>query len=218
MPTHKHVFETLFDNFTSPESDQFMNINVQDIYNSAQNDSSLFPTTLNDIYNWKYDTDSISRATERRTLHGARRKLSHRAWKTYAPQSIICCDLAFIRRLTTDQNHKKKYVIVLFLIDAFSRYVHMTVQKDQTSQTTLESFRNALPLLQSGNHLKKYQHCAIDRGSEFRSDFRRYTTIDVFLPANHTLLGRQMDTLNLSSLNSIFFLFFFSENSFQILV
>ena len=161
----RHIIETLFNNFVSPQNDQFMNLNVNDIYKSAQSDAQLFPTSFNDIHSLKNNIESISRETERRTLRGAPRKLSHRAWKSYAPQSIICADLAFIRKLSTDQNHKKKYLIVLFLIDAFSRYVHLTVQKDQTSQTTLESFRDALPHLQSGNEFKSYQLCAVDRGT-----------------------------------------------------
>ena len=81
--------ETLYKDFTNPDSRNFANINVEQIFQNAQQDASRHPVSRHEISQLQLSLESLSRAKERRILRGKVRKVSFRKWLFFSPRHTI---------------------------------------------------------------------------------------------------------------------------------
>ena len=81
--------ETLYKDFSNPDSKNFANINVEQIFRNAQQDASQHPVSRHEISQLQLSLESLSKARERRILKGKVRKVSFRKWIFFGPRHTL---------------------------------------------------------------------------------------------------------------------------------
>ena len=109
--------ETLYRNFSNPDSTNFGSINVEEIFENAKHDASQHPVSRREIEQLQLSLESLSKgykritistfhdsenensfssffcqhhsAKERRLLKGKKRKISFRKWIFHAPRHTL---------------------------------------------------------------------------------------------------------------------------------
>ena len=160
---------SLYNEFTNPNSPNFASVNINDIYRNSKSDSSQHPVSRSDILEFQASLESLSRQKERRLLRGRKRKASFRKWIVFCPRHLIVGDLCFLRQL--DSTNKSQTTIAVFM-DAFSRLAHLSTQRTRSSKATLKSFNKAIAFF-SKEYSNTYKLFNSDLGTEFRGAFIR---------------------------------------------
>ena len=84
-----HKVDELYKVYLDPSSHLFLDSNTQRIYEQANRDATLAPTTHAEIYRYQRSLEDISRARQRRNIGQKQRHLSQRKWITWAPKCVL---------------------------------------------------------------------------------------------------------------------------------
>lgn len=84
-----HKVDELYKVYLDPSSHLFLDSNTQRIYEQANRDAALAPTTHAEIIRYQRSLEDISRARQRRTIGQKKRHLSQRKWITWAPKCVL---------------------------------------------------------------------------------------------------------------------------------
>ena len=161
MNTENVIINKIYQQFRNPNSDLFLQINTDKIFDIAKRDPSLAGVTRSDVLQFKRKVESISRSFQSRILKSRPRHDQFRSWITFGPLNILLGDLCFLPPL---KKHGKKTTI-LVLMDAFSRLVKLSYMKTNTAKETLQKFDESLAFFGSDpEHGLNFKKFACDRG------------------------------------------------------
>ena len=79
---------------------------------------------------------------------------------------------------------------MLVVMDAYSRLSWISICKDKRPATLIHHFRQAISYFCKSNPLKKYRFLAVDLGTEFMGQLKRYINKTVYPNIN---LVKKMD-------------------------
>ena len=131
--------------YHDPNNKVFLVKNSQKLYEAAKQDSLGSGVTFDDVTRFKQKIESISQTKASQRLGGGKnRGYSFRRYKLYG-QNIISGDLAFIPPLLqSDTGDRKKYRVLMVLMDCLSRKVSLNFMPDAKSSTALKTFEKSL--------------------------------------------------------------------------
>ena len=155
------VSKQIYRQFINPDSQLFLQTDVQELYNAAKNDQTLFPVTREELTRFRQNLELASRSYEQRLLRGRPRSDNFKTYLSWAPRSILAGDLCFLPNLR--QGEKRKKVVVAVYQDIFSRCCFLAIQKSTSSQETAQTLQQALTFFGCSN-LEKYRLFLSDRG------------------------------------------------------
>ena len=155
------VSKKIYQQFINPDSELFLQTDVQALYTAAKNDRALFPVTREEISRFRQNLELASRSYEQRILKLRPRSDNFKSYLLWAPQSILAGDLCFLSRLR--QGEKRNKVVVAVYQDIFSRCCFLAIQKSTSSQETAQTLQQALTFFGCSD-LEKYRLFVSDRG------------------------------------------------------
>ena len=154
--------------YNDPENPLHLDLSAKRIIEKLSTDGS--PVTASEIQQFKSSLEYYSMARERRLLRGKKRYLSFRPWVSFSPQSILALDLCFLYDLTTKANSNST---ILVMLDVYSRFTRVSLQKNKSAAVTLKNFEQNLPFFTQNFPEKQYKYAATDLGSEFKGTFKK---------------------------------------------
>ena len=141
----------------------------------AKTDPNTAILSRSEILQYQQTLSDISRDREARILRNRKRHLSFRRWRTFAPGQILLGDLAFIRPISNPIHGKP--IIMLILIDSFSRMAYTALLKNSTSLEVTKHLDKAITFFNA-----KYKLFCSDRVSHIFPSVRPSVRTPVYRP------------------------------------
>ena len=173
--------------YRDPSHNLYLDLSTRRILNQLLDEGVRKPIDRTIIEDFRRSLSWFSRVRERRILRGRKRYNSFRSWRSHSPQTILAIDLCFLNNLPDSVGRN---VPIFIAIDTFSRMTLATVQANNSSKATFQSYCKLLPLFLRPDAGKNYSFVATDRGGEFRSaNFRQKLEQKYGTKLYHTHVG-----------------------------
>ena len=161
--------------YTDQNSSVFLTKNINKLMRFAKTDPNTAILSRSEILQYQQTLSDISRDREARILRNRKRHLSFRRWRTFAPGQILLGDLAFIRPISNPIHGKP--IIMLILIDSFSRMAYTALLKNSTSLEVTKHLDKAIIFFNA-----KYKLFCSDRVSHIFPSVRPSVRTPVYRP------------------------------------
>ena len=116
----REQIQFLLKKYLDPSSSIHLELNRSHIFRAIKNDAIARPASTATIKHFQESLSYFSRQKERYMLRGKKRHLNYRQYLSFAPETILCADLAFLHHLSPLSKSKSK--TVLCLLDLFSKF------------------------------------------------------------------------------------------------
>ena len=152
----------LLSKYLDRDSSSFLELNHSRLFRDVKNDANLAPASYEKVKLFQQSLEYYSKSKERYQLKGKKRHSQFRRYQTYSPGSILAGDLAFLNHLTPMTQNGSKTVLVI--IDLFSRFCGLRLQRSNSSKHTLASFEAMIGNFTQRDRYSNYRYFLCDRG------------------------------------------------------